>query len=343
MNNINNYDKSVEIFIPGRFCVIGEHSDWASGYRRSNPNIEKGYAIVIGLKEGIYLQAEISDSFSYEYQGDKLELTEGQLQDETYDGFYEYVISSARLMKKRYNVFGIKIRCTKVTMPVKKGLSSSAAICMGIIRSYNLIYNLNISVDSEMELAYEAETSTGSKCGRLDQICAYGTGIRMMTFDGDDITIDNISYKGKWVFLVVDLNGKKDTKKILSDLNSRYPIPNTKKEEKLIDFFGSYNKNAVKESRKCIESGDVKRLGEIMIEYQDEFDENVAPFSSELKAPLLHQFFDNIRDVEGVLGFKGVGSQGDGMAQVLVDYDVKDSVKNYIETKLLLDCIMVEM
>ena len=38
----NNY---IELFVPGRLCLVGEHSDWAGKYRSQNNSIEKGYAI----------------------------------------------------------------------------------------------------------------------------------------------------------------------------------------------------------------------------------------------------------------------------------------------------------
>ena len=50
-------DNKVEVFVPGRLCILGEHSDWAAGYRAINSEIEKGYAIVAGINLGIYLRA----------------------------------------------------------------------------------------------------------------------------------------------------------------------------------------------------------------------------------------------------------------------------------------------
>ena len=57
---LNNY---VEVFVPGRLCILGEHSDWAAGYRTKNQKLEKGYAIVAGLNLGIYLKGWKSTSF----------------------------------------------------------------------------------------------------------------------------------------------------------------------------------------------------------------------------------------------------------------------------------------
>ena len=31
-----------EVFVPGRLCVLGEHTDWAAGFRADNPAIAYG-------------------------------------------------------------------------------------------------------------------------------------------------------------------------------------------------------------------------------------------------------------------------------------------------------------
>ena len=44
----------LEIFMPGRVCLFGEHSDWAGEYRRLNSEVEKGYTLITGTNQGIY-------------------------------------------------------------------------------------------------------------------------------------------------------------------------------------------------------------------------------------------------------------------------------------------------
>ena len=56
----NNY---IDLFVPGRLCIMGEHSDWAGKYRNVNNKIEKGYAIVTGIEEGIYARVKASSKF----------------------------------------------------------------------------------------------------------------------------------------------------------------------------------------------------------------------------------------------------------------------------------------
>ena len=41
----------MKLFVPGRICLFGEHSDWAGGYRRMNAEIEKGYTVICGTDQ----------------------------------------------------------------------------------------------------------------------------------------------------------------------------------------------------------------------------------------------------------------------------------------------------
>ncbi|MBA7527428.1 hypothetical protein ES705_19604 [subsurface metagenome] len=48
----------MQIFVPGRICLFGEHSDWAGGYRRINADIQKGYTIITGTNQGMYAEVK---------------------------------------------------------------------------------------------------------------------------------------------------------------------------------------------------------------------------------------------------------------------------------------------
>ena len=47
----------IVLFVPGRLCLFGEHSDWAGKYRSMNAAIAPGVAIVTGINQGIYASA----------------------------------------------------------------------------------------------------------------------------------------------------------------------------------------------------------------------------------------------------------------------------------------------
>ena len=38
----------IKLFVPGRLCLFGEHTDWAGHYRTMNADIKPGAAIVLG-------------------------------------------------------------------------------------------------------------------------------------------------------------------------------------------------------------------------------------------------------------------------------------------------------
>jgi len=69
---------------------------------------------------------------------------------------------------------GISINNFNTTLPVRKGLSSSAAVCVLVVRAFSTIFGWNLSHRVEMELAYRGERLTRSRCGRMDQACAFG-------------------------------------------------------------------------------------------------------------------------------------------------------------------------
>ena len=46
----------MKLFVPGRICLLGEHSDWAGGYRRINADVEKGYTLITGTNQGVYAE-----------------------------------------------------------------------------------------------------------------------------------------------------------------------------------------------------------------------------------------------------------------------------------------------
>lgn len=334
----------VEVFMPGRLCILGEHSDWAASYRSKNKKIEKGYAIVAGLNLGVYLKGWRSDDFSYKYNDKEIHISCEELMNYFKKDFFEYVIASARIMQKKYSVRGARVICEKMTLPMKKGLASSAAICVAVIRLYNLLYDLKLSIEEEMELAYEAEISTGSMCGKMDQICAYGQGIRKICFDKDTIKVSPLKNQKELCFVLVDLNGVKDTKKILADLNSVYPFPNSEQEMELVYALGEYNHQSIINAEKLILNGNVLELGYVLNNFQKNFDKKVAVFSDELKAPRLHGLIEYSSMIDGVLACKGVGSQGDGMAQLLVESESKvDEIIEIIRERFQYECYKLKV
>ena len=317
----------MKLFVPGRLCLFGEHTDWAGHYRTMNADIAPGAAIVTGIEQGIY--AEVEKSSIFELYSTALEI-EGVWQDfscrmdETElkriaksGSFFCYCAGVASYMLEWYNVGGVRIRITGMTLPMKSGLSSSAAICVLVARAFNLLYNLNLNTLGEMNIAYLGELRTSSRCGRLDQACAFGVKPNLMTFDGDEIEVRSLNVKKHLYWVFADLCAEKDTIRILSDLNKAYPFPSNDAERAEHEALGSRNLEIVDRAIRYMAEGKDQELGALMTEAEKMFDEMVAPMSSALWSPKLHSVLQDPNIQPMVWGGKGVGSHGDGSVQFL--------------------------
>ncbi len=315
----------VELFVPGRLCLFGEHSDWAGRYRSTDPSIQPGRCLITGTDQGLFARSEgIGEFFeltqvspsgeghqSNRYRAEHPVL-EGVALSRSFDS---YAAGTAALMVREHGVGGLRLDVFSRTLPLGKGLSSSAAICVLTARAFNLVYELGLSVEEEMDLAYRGELMTGSECGRMDQACALGRGRPvLLNFDGDGFDFEGLNSGGDFFYLIVDLKGRKDTRRILSDLNEAFLSGNRGLREAL----GATNRRLLTSAAKALREGDARGLGLLMNEAQKVFDTDVAPCCpGELTAPLLHSVLEHpaLRDL--AWGAKGVGSQGDGAAQIL--------------------------
>lgn len=341
--------EKISLFVPGRLCLLGEHSDWAGINRMMNAEICPGMAIVTGIEQGIYATVEKSDTFIIEsslecYNGERFECdmdTDRLRETATCGGFFSYVAGVASYVNEHYKVKGIHVVVTDMDLPIKSGLSSSAAICVLVARAFNRLYHLHLNTMGEMNIAYMGEQRTPSRCGRLDQACAYGVNPICMTFDGNDIAVSPITIKREMHWVVADLNSHKDTIKILSDLNKCYPFASNIVEKNVQEALGQDNRFFVKKAVEYIESGNLEKLGEVLNEFQANFDRKVMPACpQELRAPVLHSVLEDEEIKKFVYGCKGVGSQGDGTVQFLArDKESQIHLINYLKQERNIDSV----
>jgi UTP-glucose-1-phosphate uridylyltransferase/mevalonate kinase len=340
----------MKIFVPGRICLFGEHSDWAGGYRRINANIEKGYALISGTNQGIHAEVKahptaliLSSTTPDGVRQGPYEIpmeTKSLLEEAQAGGFWSYVAGVAYQVLTNYHVRGLVIDNFKTDLPIKKGLSSSAAISVLAARAFNRIYDLKLTTRGEMELAYQGEITTPSRCGRMDQGCAFGDRPVLMTFDGDRLDTTELQVKQELYFVMVDLASKKDTLEILNRLNRCYPFPENDMERGVQELLGPSNKKILQQAVDVIQVSDAKILGELMVEAQALFDQYAAPACpEELNAPVLHHVLNHPSLKPHIWGGKGVGSQGDGTAQFIArSKEDQAAVVEIINRELNLQC-----
>ena len=313
-----------ELFVPGRLCLFGEHSDWAGTYRTSDPSVLPGRCIIVGLQQGLYATASPADGLfilrqiredgnpgptgEWPLDPDILLRTAGEA------GFDSYAAGTAAEVLLRHPGLGLRLEVHRRDLPLKKGLSSSAAVCVLTARAFDRIHRLGFSINEEMELAYRGEQATGSACGRMDQACAYGNTPVLLTLDGEGIEAKALRPAADLHLLVVDLDAAKDTRRILMDLNAAFAAGDTG----IRTALGGENHRITGAAVRAIEHGCREELGLLMSEAQILFDTLVAPASpGELAAPVLHTVLHHPAVQEFAWGGKGVGSQGDGTAQLL--------------------------
>ena len=318
-------EKEINLFVPGRLCLFGEHSDWAGMYRTVNSSVIKGAAIVSGTEQGIYATAKKSDRFIMNCSPDMPEDEHWECEMETTQllavaqqgGFFSYVAGVASYINENYRVGGVLITIQKRDLPLKSGLSSSAAICVLVARAFNQLYNLKMNIKGEMQAAFRGEQRTPSRCGRLDQACAYGIKPVLMDFDGVEVDSHELRVGGTFHWVIANLMASKDTIKILADLNRCYPFAKDATDNTVHEALGVDNQEIVNKAANYLAEGNAEKLGKLMVEAQQNFDTKVAPACTELEAPVLHSVLNDPHIQQWIHGAKGVGSQGDGTVQLL--------------------------
>lgn len=341
----------MKLFVPGRICLFGEHSDWAGGYRRLNADIEKGYTLITGTDQGIYAEVEPHPTSliltSTTPEGEKIGPYEIPMQPNVLleeaqkGGFWSYIAGVAYQVMTNYHVRGLVINNYKTDLPVKKGLSSSAAICVLTARAFNRVYDLKLTIRGEMELAYMGEITTPSRCGRMDQGCAFGNRPVLMIYDGDRLDTIELQVQDELHFVIVDLGAHKDTMEILNRLNRCYPFAENEIERGVQELLGPINKRVTQQAVDALSISDGENLGRLMVEAQAFFDRYATPACpKELTAPVLHRVLNHKPLKPHIWGGKGVGSQGDGTAQFITRSQAdRQAVIEILERDLGVECL----
>jgi len=153
-----------------------------------------------------------------------------------------------------------------------------------------------------------------------------------MNFDGDEMKCEETPVGNErtgegenteddcFHIVVCDLEGQKDTVKILKDLQSAFEdVPPKVENASHADaqkFLGELSYEYVQTAKRALATADARLLGQTFSEYQRDFDAHLAPLCvSELTAPKLHALLADPKVKIYSYGGKGVGSQGDGSAQ----------------------------
>jgi len=342
---------AVEFFVPGRLCLFGEHSDWAGAWRSRAPEIHPGHCLVAGTDAGIRSEAEPADRFELEarFRDPAVPPVRATISREALpavaasEAFASYAAATLLELVESRGIPGLRL-ATEADLPVNRGLSSSAAICVSVARAASRVYGLGLSVEEEMEVAWRGERRAGSPCGRMDQVCALGRRTSLLRFDGEGMEVEEVACGGPFFLLLVDLCAGKDTRRILADLQACFPDAPGPVAAAVRRALGPAGELLVRAARAALAEGDAPALGRLMNEAQALFDRDVAPACPELEAPQLHRVLAHPAVRELAHGGKGVGSQGDGCAQIVArGPEERDELARRLERDLGVRCMPVTL
>jgi UTP-glucose-1-phosphate uridylyltransferase len=214
-----------------------------------------------------------------------------------------------------------------------------------VARAFNHVYDLKLTTRAEMEAAYQGEILTPSRCGRMDQGCAFGQVPVHMTFDGDLLKTRRVRVGRHICMLVADLKGHKDTIRILAELNRAYPFAEDEAGRRVQEYLGPVNADIVEQALRHIEAGDARALGALMRETQRLFDAHLAPACpDELTAPKLPAVLAAQTVADLTFGGKGVGSQGDGCVQFVTrGEEERKTLSAYLADEYGMECFPLDL
>jgi len=208
------YDAKPSIVVrsPGRAEIIGNHVDYNSGIVIAGA-IQQSTLVTITptTTETINIY---SDQFSTNISSFNLEvITKDKYVLIDSPKWCNYVLSVLQTMNSNGIKFlGLNITITS-TVPFSGGVSSSAALELGIAKAVSELFSQPTSNKQLADLCQIAEHNIGSNCGLLDQYAvALGEAESFLKLDFQDNSVEtiNVDLDGRSFLIVFDPNVKRE-------------------------------------------------------------------------------------------------------------------------------------
>ncbi|MGB8602818.1 MAG: galactokinase [Rhizomicrobium sp.] len=152
---------------PARANLIGEHTDYATNGGHVLPTPLPFYTTATVTEEaGPAGQVTLT---SGRFPDEKIVLT---LADLPREGWTDYVMGSVKAVAEKAKLPALSIHIES-EVPFGSGISSSAALCVSVIRSLKGLYGLTLSDEEIALMAHVAEHDfVGVPCGKMDQFAS---------------------------------------------------------------------------------------------------------------------------------------------------------------------------
>lgn len=297
--------KPITLEIPGRICLMGDKVDLL-GYPVIAAAID--CTLTVSIKK---LDRPLIRLYSKNI-GTWLEYPLGEKGDWNHE--YRYWCAVAYRLKERIGGFEAEFDSR---IPIGSGLSSSAAVSVGLAKALNTLFELKLSNDEIAEIAYRAEhDDIGVMCGRMDQYAISHGGVTFIE-TGEIPKVEKLCVESLPV-VVGDTQEERMAKQILNSVKERL-----NKNDPIVHEAFNTMKVCVLEGKKAIENRDFVALGEFMNIQQEQ--ENIIGAAT----PKLNALCEAAMEA-GALGAKQMGAGGGG-CMVAVCPSFQEEVAKAIE------------
>jgi len=361
-SKIYNSTPDIIATAPGRAEIIGNHTDYNSGYALSAA-ISRNTIALIKKRNDKKIRV-----YSTGYSKTPSEFMLDNMQKGEHADWLNYIKGVLLEVQKLGKISGMDILIDS-DVPSSGGVSSSAAIELALSTAVLTLFKIKLGDVQKAQMCQRAENGEliGIPCGFLDQASSGLTKKNHLLFldfkaDGDmpvsqikQIPID-LSKHGATFVVIVD----KDVKRNLG--TSGYPARRAqcersvpilanilqKKVDSLRDVTVSefesckakldeldkemrmrvehivYENQRVLDSISAIENGEIERFGELLTEAGKSA---LELYELDAETPELTKLVTSGREIEGVLGIRNMGGGFSAIALALVKKDKMDSFK----------------
>lgn len=183
----------VELFVPGRIEILGNHTDHQNGKVICSP-ITLGNKVKAEANGTDFIVIESADYGIIKINIKTLQLIENNMPKNS----EKMVIGILKeLLERKYCIDGATIKIES-TLPVGIGLGSSAAFCLSIVCSLDSLFDFKIDKLEKAKLCQSVENKyIGKESGLMDQIACLSDGpikIDFKELDKPIITELNINF-----------------------------------------------------------------------------------------------------------------------------------------------------
>ncbi|MGM0366541.1 MAG: galactokinase [Actinomycetota bacterium] len=205
-HNLSPNQELVNILSPGRVNIIGEHTDYNNGLSIAAA-IDR-YIFITGAKNNSNLVEAYSQALG---QSQKFSINNICYDENA--GWINYIKGVVKGYMQNHQKIGGFGMALSTNLPIGAGISSSAALEVGVGKFLEEAFKLEISIGETVRYCNWSENNfVGVKCGFLDQITvAYGKKDHAVFIDFKDLCCEYIPFRlGDNTILIVDSGQKRN-------------------------------------------------------------------------------------------------------------------------------------